>query len=685
MKKKKKKRKTPTRDFVMEKSVSFSKDGNVGTPKHGLANAENPDPKSESPLAAVAEEKDINGEEDPATSRHDPNMSLVQILDDVDRFLNMLVKDSDESKTITEVPNSVELLSKKVDTMIDNYNGQSNLIKFGRDPDNDTSFLDTLSRISKLSNELGKFGSFGGTSLNRVSSVLQRAMSFLDEEFRTLLEDPKSDKDSSDPKSNNKTTKESSFNNNNDNHEHSDRCVIGETNQSADQPEDEFNAFSNDTVSKLNAIAKAMISAGYDTECTMAYSISRRTAFKSALEKLGYDNISIDDVQRMQWESLEGEIATWIAIVKQCSTVLFPNEYKLCDSVFSDYPSISQSIFSNMARSVVIKLLDFAEAVVLTKRSAEKLFKFLDMYETLRDLIPAIGGDSYPPEIATEAATAKARLGEAAVSIFCDLENSIKSDNGRTPVPSGAVHPLTRYVMNYLKYACEYKDTLQQVFRQCLKVDREHDDHDQTVKDESEESKTSPFSKQLMSVMDLLDANLDMKSKLYRDPSLSYVFLMNNGRYIVQKIKGSTEIHQLMGDTWCRKRSSDLRQYHKNYQRETWGKVLQCLNHEGLQVNGKVSKPVLKERFKSFNAMFDEIHKTQSTWVVSDDQLQSELRVSISGVMIQAYRSFLGRFKQYLDAGRQSEKYIKYQPEDIETLIDELFDGNATSMARRRT
>jgi exocyst complex protein 7 len=51
-----------------------------------------------------------------------------------------------------------------------------------------------------------------------------------------------------------------------------------------------------------------------------------------------------------------------------------------------------------------------------------------------------------------------------------------------------------------------------------------------------------------------------------------------------------------------------------------------------------------------------------------------------------AYRSFVGRFQQYyLAHGRQIEKYIKYQPEDIENLIDELFDGNPASMARRRT
>ncbi|KAL6139032.1 hypothetical protein ACLB2K_025199 [Fragaria x ananassa] len=141
--------------------------------------------------------------------------------------------------------------------------------------------------------------------------------------------------------------------------------------------------------------------------------------------------------------------------------------------------------------------------------------------------------------------------------------------------------------------------------------------------------------------MALLDSNLEAKSKLYK------------------KIKDSQEINACMGDTWCRKRSSELRQYHKNYQRETWSRLLSFLSHEGLSNHGKVQKPVLKERFKSFNAMFDEIHKTQSTRVVSDEQLQSELRVSISAVVIPAYRSFLGRFAQVLDPGRQTEKYVK--------------------------
>ncbi|GFZ21089.1 exocyst subunit exo70 family protein C1 [Actinidia rufa] len=594
-----------------------------------------------------------------------------QVSEDIDRFTDTLSAVDDKSNP-PEVPDAVEAFSKIVESRIVKYYSANSRSKFGKMTEEDSFFLEAVRRISKLTAAFCDFPSSSTTtpSLNRTSMVLQRAMAFLEEEFRDLLEESRSS--------------------------NSDRCVLPEG-ESADGGED-FLAYSPEVVTKMTRIAAAMVSSEYETECCQVYSVSRRNAFNEALKRLEFDTISIDDVQRMQWEPLEHEISKWIKAVKHCAAVLFPGERKLCDAVFSENPSISIILFSNLARAVVIQVLNFADAVVLTRRSAEKLFKYLDMHETLRELIPAVKSscsEDSSHELTAEISAAGDRIGEAAVYIFCDLENSIKGDMAKTPVPGGAIHPLTRYVMNYLKYACEYKDTLEQIFQKHKAVirstssaksngsdERESPNNHRTVK---KPSSASPFAIQLMTVTELLDENLDSKSILYKDHSLRYIFLMNNGRYMLQKIKGSNEILQLVGDTWYRMRSTVVRQYHKNYQRETWGKLLQCLAHEGLQVNGKVYKPILKDRFKSFNLMFDDIHKTQSTWVVSDEQLQSELRVSVSAVVIPAYRSFLGRFKQYLESGKQAEKYIKYQPEDIETLIEGLFDGNPTSMGRRRT
>ncbi|GAV80715.1 Exo70 domain-containing protein, partial [Cephalotus follicularis] len=685
------------------------------SPKVDISEEKTPEPETE---IMVKEDLEVKNEEPASETVY----TLESTSEDIDRFLSSLPQlkaalkdapkdtssvdlknDDDSSKddgketdadkdaiakvSGLEIPDFVEKFVDLVEEKVSKQDSGEGKAKFGQLSEDTAILLEAVDRITKLNVSLYELRSdpIHGLLINYIGAVQQRAMAYLEVEFRTILEETRTKE--SDRVTDAKGKQEAK--------PEADRCTLLPESESTDE-DDSFPGYPEEVVSNLNNIAKKMISGGCEFECCEIYMSVRRNAFDESLNKLGFEKLSMDEVQKMQWDAIEREIAIWIKTFKQCATVYFSGEKNFVEAVFADYPSISESLFSNLIRGVVIQLLNIAEAVAISKRSAEKLFKFLDLYETLRDNAPAIYGlfpDECANEIKTEIITVRCRLGEAAISIFCDLENSIKSDQGKTPVPGGAVHPLTRYTMNYLKYACEYKDTLEQVFREHSKIERPDSTSRSDFEDVNQSNNNnnsnndpdqSPFSNQLMRVMDLLDANLEAKSKLYKDISLSCIFMMNNGRYILQKIKSSSEIHQTMGDQWCRKRSSDLRNYHKGYQRETWTKLLGCLSHEGLMDRGKVVKPVLKEKFKSFNAMFDEIHKTQSTWVVSDEQLQSELRVSISAVVIPAYRSFLGRFSQYLDAGRQTEKYIKLQAEDIETYIDELFDGNPSSSMVRR-
>ncbi|XP_004497483.1 exocyst complex component EXO70C1 [Cicer arietinum] len=635
--------------------------------------------------------------------------SLPQVLEDVDCFLNSITTSSPQK----EVPNCVVVLTKLLDYMMDKYKRS----KFGQEPKFDKYFLNGVDRIFKLSNTL----SLSPSCLDKTSSVLEKAMSILENDLCALLQDPKSKTNYSRPAVPPK--KSSSFGSLQLQFQLQDEREIPRPNNQDHDDDDLLPTFSTENISIMNKIADVMINMGYHTECCMTFTNFRRNYFKAALRKLGQTGVRMEEVYKMQWESLEGEIATWNKVFRHCTTVLFNAERKLYESIFPNQHSVSQGMFGNLARGVIINFLNFAQAVVLTKPSPEKLFKFLDMYETLRDDVEPVvllindqtssssSSSIYPydieqcaKELAFEIATTKDRIVDAVMAMFSDLENNIKGDNERIPVPYGAVHPLTRYVMNYLKYTCEYKDTLEQVFEQCHCNDNnnntvlqegtkasttntQNEKNNSTIEEESEGTPNrSPFAVQLMAIMDLLDAHTERKSKLYKDSSLRCVFLMNNGRYIVQKIKGCADLHESMGDNWCRRKQFSLRLHHKNYQIDTWSKVLQCLNPDGLHQQGnKVSKQVLREKFKCFNAMLEEIHKTQSTWMVSDDQLQSELRASISALVIPAYRSFHGRFKHHLESGRHSDKYIKYHPDDIETLIDDLFVGNNTSMSRRRT
>ncbi|CAD6258064.1 unnamed protein product [Miscanthus lutarioriparius] len=548
--------------------------------------------------------------------------------------------------------------------------------------------------------------------VHRVTGVLHRAMTFVEDEFHGMLEDPRVAKMAPQAADTGSATGRSmkrppSFGHGAE----LDRCVVPTSFGDASPP------FPPETVGRLRAMAEAMFAAGCETECTQVFLVARRNALDASLQSLGYEKASIDDVVKMPWEALESEIATWIKAFRHTVEVDLPGERDLCARVFAaggQQRCLERDIFADLAHCAMLRLLNFTEAVVLTKRAAEKLFKVLDMYEAVRDAVPLVDAFLFPPaaddgegegagargpgatadedgggsgsastalvDLNHELASVRTRLGESAAAIFCDLESSIRADAGKQPMPGGAVHPLTRYLMNYLEYACEYKKTLEQVFQEYRRPD---DDDDA---EHGGGGGGDPFAAQLMEVMELLHGNLEAKSRLYKDPSLSSIFLMNNGRYMLQKIRGSPEINAVVGEAWSRKRSTDLRQYHKNYQRETWSRVLNLLRDDGvITVKGHVQKQVLKDRFKQFNAAMDEIQRTQGSWVVSDEQLQSELRVSIAAVIVPAYRSFLGRFLQHFTAGRQTEKYVKLSGEDLEAIIEELFDGNAVSMPRRRT
>ncbi|XP_047336041.1 exocyst complex component EXO70B1-like [Impatiens glandulifera] len=660
----------------------------------------------------IIEDDDDQGEGEEERQQKTIPDNFEKISQEIDRFVLKLKTAKKDKSPAPELSESFKQFAHHVEAKFSIYDSSSDRRWNQLSEVESSSFLDTVERVSRLAISLSHFHSEStyAPAINLISRILQHAMSYLEDEFIFLLEESKN------------IEPETKINPTN---EEEQQQVIDQGSESDNQQAtpssaaeiimaegDQFQGYSDEIVLKLNKISKAMSVGGYSPECVQGFIITRKAMLEDTLQKVGFEKFSIDEVQKMQWETLERGIVSWINAFKHCMKVQLPGERKLADSVFTDV-SDAEEVFTSLSRGIVLQLLNFAEATTMMKRSSDKLFKFLDIHEAIQFGITTINElyrEECGKELRSEAAFINFRFGEAVVSIFYELEKSIEADTSKNPVPGGAVHPLTRYLMNYLKYAGVYAETLERVFQEHhQKIGRtnnkstsnptKHKKSHKKDKQKQEQppppplpvstpssssaaatvSNLPPLATQMNKIMDLLDINLDAKSKLYKDVSLSLIFLMNNGRYVLQKIKGSTEIHKLMGDTWSRKKSSELRQYHKNYQRETWGKLLNCLNHEGLNVNGKVMKPVVKERLKSFNSMFDDIHKNQREWVLSDEQLRSELRVSISSVVIPAYRSFLARFASVLSSGRQTQKYVKFQTEDIETRIEGLFDGNASA------
>lgn len=455
----------------------------------------------------------------------------------------------------------------------------------------------------------------------------------------------------------------------------------------------EIDLLPSEAISDLRSIAERMIAAGYARECIQVYGSVRKSAVDASFRKLGIEKLSIGDIQRLQWEELETKIRKWIKAAKVCIRILFASEKKLCEQIFYGLGSSTEdACFMETVKGPVIQLFNFAEAISISRRSPEKLFKILDLHDALTDLLPDVG-EVFPSKssesIRDQTEEIQSRLSEAARGILSEFENAVLREPSKTPVPGGTIHPLTRYVMNYISLISDYKQTLLELIIAKPTTGSRYSG-DQSIPDmeDIEVEGRTPLAVHMIWIIVILQFNLEGKSRHYRDTSLAHIFMMNNVHYIVQKIKGSPELREMIEDDFLRKLTGKFRQEATSYQRSTWVRVLHCLRDEGLHVSGSfssgVSKSALRERFKTFNAMFEEVHRTQATWLIPDSQLGEELRISISEKLIPAYRSFLGRFRSHIESGRHPETYIKYSVEDLEMAILDFFEGYPISQHLRR-
>lgn len=615
------------------------------------------------------------------TLGHNDNMAddILQIFSNFDgRFSREKLASDDEDRPRSCA--ALELTLKSLDRQISQYVAADHPI--WSDSADSSAFLDSIDELIATIRDWTPLAvdKSVGVCLARAEDLMQQAMFRLEDEFRSLVERGGESLELSRAyrgESNGNLSFDSG-----DDEEEEEMIGNGEDHQiPTAQPIGDYDividALPSGTINDLHEIAKRMVTAGFGKECSHVYSSCRREFLEESLSRLGLHKLSIEEVQKTPWQDLEDEIERWIKSANVALRILFPSERRLCDRVFYGLSSAADLSFMEVCRGSTIQILNFADAVAIGSRSPERLFKILDVFESLRDLMPefeSVFSDQYCLFLRNEAMTIWKRLGEAIRGIFMELENLISRDPAKTPVPGGGLHPITRYVMNYLRAACRSRQTLEQVFEDSTAVS-----HQPKVDDRAS---SSSMSVQMAWIMELLESNLEAKSKIYRDSALCYVFMMNNSRYIVQKVRDS-ELGSLLGDDWIRKHTAKVRQYHVNYQRSSWNKVLGVLKLESGSLAPNVAVKSMKEKLKLFNIYFDEICKTQSNWVVFDDQLRDELRIALAKILLPAYQNFIGRFQSVPEIGRH-DKYIKYANEDIEAKINDLFRGSRGSAGAGR-
>ncbi|KAG6498270.1 hypothetical protein ZIOFF_046182 [Zingiber officinale] len=434
-------------------------------------------------------------------------------------------------------------------------------------------------------------------------------------------------------------------------------------------------------ISDIVSIANLMSRSNYNKECCQAYVMSRKCALEECLSSLQIEKLSIEEVLKMEWKVLSCMIRRWNRAMYTFVRICVARERQLCDLVFGQLPnSVKQSCFLDIAKSSVLQLLSIVMAIAISPPDPQKLFETLNTFEALKDLL--VDMEQFFPEddgsnVLTECHEVVMRLKESVRRTLEEFKYKIQSNISSTAFAGGGVHHLTKYVMNYIKALSAYSETLNLILEG--PHEKEH------ILSECSRQSSSPLAWHLKLVTAILEENLDHRSQLYQDGSLKNIFMMNNIFYMVDKVKGS-DLRSLLGDDWIRARIWKFQMHAREYERTSWSSVISLLREEGIckHNSSSPSVSVLKERFRGFNLAFEEVYKAQTAWIVPNEELREDLRIALSAHLIQAYRTFEGRYATHLDGDRNRERYLKYTPNDLEELLLDLFEGSPKSLQSQR-
>ncbi|KAF4385043.1 hypothetical protein G4B88_017844 [Cannabis sativa] len=517
------------------------------------------------------------------------NDDLKKILSDLDSHLSaMVVITESKEGEFLELEQRLKQAEKKV-----NRWGLNNLMVCDYSPIEASQNIEVIDQIHDLmeslrSLEVDEYGK-PIKLLQRVESLLQTAMSKLEEEVDYILHQQKQyfePKDMSFRSCGSDVVFDESF------------VSVGEEPQEESLRRNSNGCESEDylvdlvrphVLPHLKSIANIMFASNYAEEFCQDQGKER-----SLRHILGMETFSIEDVLKMEWKSLNHEIKRWSWIMKIIIQVYLPSKKRLCDQILGEFGS---HCFMDISKALLMYLLNFGEAVVMADYQPEKLFRLLDMYEVLRNVLFDIDNllsEELGSDIRIGFHNILEKLEDFSRATFSKFRNAIASSTSTTPYTGGGIHPLTKYVMNYIKALVEFDDTLNVFLKDQSSSFPENPDLvfelDNIQKDGSTLTTSCPTANNLRSITSTLESNLDKKSKLYKNGALQ-----------------------------------------------------------------------------------------NTAWYIPDSQLREDLQISISQLVIQAYRSFTGR-------NSNDERHIKYTADELEIFLLDLFEGSPRSLpsSRRR-
>lgn len=251
---------------------------------------------------------------------------------------------------------------------------------------------------------------------------------------------------------------------------------------------------------------------------------------------------------------------------------------------------------------------------------------------------------------------------QATISVSLEeLVSYVSSDNEMKVPADGTVHELTNNVMIFVEQLHEYLDIMQNVIP--IK--------DMQAMENIQDRNRHSFAQYITRLLGVLGTTIMKKAAAYTNLHIALLFKINNFHYILKRLKesGLLEIVHSYKDN-VRELYEQLIIDSKAHYIKSLYPVISYLRD--LQETRTKS---IKDRFTGFNKEFQELHKQSRTYAVPDQELRTFLRDACKQEFLPYYNQFFNCYVNQ-DFSKNKEKYIKYTPELLSSMIDQFFESS---------
>ncbi|KAJ3179204.1 Exocyst complex component 7 [Irineochytrium annulatum] len=304
----------------------------------------------------------------------------------------------------------------------------------------------------------------------------------------------------------------------------------------------------------------------------------------------------------------------------------------------------------------------------LARREHNDLYLLIDTAETLTACVRESDGMiAYAGSKGGEVVEMVAGMKAAAVGFFKGFLEDIQGDVQKSGLPTdGTVHEITSVTINIVRRLLDFESGVDMMLTYARTT--------------ASTLSPSTFPALVVDMLESLFATLDAKSKGYKKNTLAYIFLLNNYYYIHKQIKSMRTADFLPKELMTKYETAWVKQ--KDLYRESWKPCFDYLMDTtyvqagGVKAMTKAQRDGVKDRFKNFNSEFDSTYSTQRVYTISDPELKAQVVKDIKGVLLPLYTRFLDRYRDS-EFSKNPSKYIRYDKESLEAVLDRFFDGAA--------